>query len=251
MRHRVSVILPAWNMARFLFDAVASIPAVHEIIIVASESDDDTVGVAHALAARRPEVRVFAGPKKRPAAARNMGLREATGNIIAFNDADDIWPRGRLALQLERLDREPPADVVAGLVAYFEELDRPTLAPAMSSRVKTTFIHSIVAMVFRRSVFDRIGLFDESLTYGEDGDLFLRILEAEVPFVILNTPTLYYRRHGDSMMTRDDPRKKSDLVRVAAMSLARRRKSGQSLALRSFDRYLEEAPELKSMRCLP
>ena len=49
----------------------------------------------------------------------------------------------------------------------------------------------------------------------EDGDLFMRILEAEVPFVILNTPTLYYRRHGDSMMTRDDPRKKSDLVRVA------------------------------------
>ena len=52
MRYRVSVILPAWNMARFLFDAVASIPEVHEIIIVAAESDDDTVE-SRARACRR------------------------------------------------------------------------------------------------------------------------------------------------------------------------------------------------------
>jgi glycosyltransferase involved in cell wall biosynthesis len=243
MRYRVSVILPAWNMARFLFEAIASIPKVHEIIIVAAESDDDTVGVAEELAARRPEVRVLAGSKKGPATARNIGLREATGDVIAFNDADDIWPRCKLALQLERLDREPPVDVVAGLVAYFEELDRDTFAPVVLSRVETTFVPNVASMVFRRSVFDRIGLFDETLMYGEDGDLFMRILEAEVPFVILNTPTLYYRRHGHCMMTRDDPRKKSDLVRVVAMSLARRRKSGLPLALRSFDRYIEEAPK--------
>jgi glycosyltransferase involved in cell wall biosynthesis len=227
-------------MARFLFDAVASIPEVHEIIIVAAKSDDDTVGVAHEIAVRRPDVRVLADPKKGPATARNIGLHEATGDVIAFNDADDIWPRGRLALQLERLDRGPPADVVAGLVTYFEELNRDTLAPTASSRVETIFIHHVASMVFRRSVFDRIGLFDESLMYGEDGDLIMRILEAEVPFVILNTPTLYYRRHGDSMMTRDDPRKKSDLVRVFAKSLARRRKSGLTLDLRSFDSYIEE-----------
>jgi glycosyltransferase involved in cell wall biosynthesis len=240
MRHRVSVILPAWNMARFLFDAVASIPEVHEIIIVAAESDDNTVGVAHEIAARRSEVRVLADPKKGPATARNIGLREATGDVIAFNDADDVWPRGRLALQLERLDREPLADVVAGLVTYFEELDRDALAPTESSRVETTFIQHVASMVFRRSVFDRIGLFDETLMYAEDGDLIMRILEAQVPFVILNTPTLYYRRHGDSMMTREDPRKKSDLVRVVAMSHARRRKSGLVLDLRSFESYIEE-----------
>jgi glycosyltransferase involved in cell wall biosynthesis len=245
MEHEVSVILPAWNMARFLPDALGSIPKVHEIIIVAAPSDDDTAEIADKLAARRPEIRVLADPNRGPATARNIGLREATGDVIAFNDADDIWPRGKLALQLERLDREPPVDVVAGLVAYFGELDRDTLTPAMSSRVETIFIHHVASMVFRRSVFARLGLFDETLMYGEDGDLFMRILEAEVPFVILNTPTLYYRRHGNSMMTRDDPRKQSDLIRVVAKSLARRRKSGRSLALHSFDRYLEEVPELK------
>jgi glycosyltransferase involved in cell wall biosynthesis len=53
MSHRVSVIVPVWNMARFLPDAIASIPDVHEIIIVAAESDDNTFGVARELAGRR------------------------------------------------------------------------------------------------------------------------------------------------------------------------------------------------------
>jgi glycosyltransferase involved in cell wall biosynthesis len=242
MACRVSVIVPSWNIARFLFDAVASIPEVHEIIVVASESDDDTLEVAQELAARRSEVRVVAGSKKTPAIARNIGLREATGDIIAFNDADDLWPPGKLGLQLKRLRSEPTADVVAGLVTYFGELDHERLAPAASSRVETAFVPNVGSMVFRRSVFDRIGIFDETLMYGEDVDLLMRILEAQVPFVILNMPTLYNRRHGDSMMARDDPRKKSDLTRVVAMSLARRRKSGSSLALRSFDRYIEKAP---------
>ena len=130
--------------------------------------------------------------------------------------------------------------MVAGLVAYFEELDRDTLAPAVSSRVETTFVHHVTSMVFRRSVFDRIGLFDESLLYAEDWDLLLRIIEAQVPFVVLNTPTLYYRNHGNSMMASNDPRIKSDLAKAFAMSLARRRKLGLSLAPVSFDRYLEE-----------
>ncbi len=239
MSHRVSVIVPVWNMARFLPDAIASIPDVHEIIIVAAESDDNTFGVAHQLARRRPGVRVLTDPKKGPAISRNIGLREASGDVIAFNDADDVWPQGKLALQLKRLDCEPQADVVAGLVTYFKELDRDSLSPVECSSVETKFVQHVGAAIFRRSVFDRIGLFDESLMYAEDGDLLLRIIEAQVPLVILNTTTLYYRQHGDSMMKRGDPRIKSDLAKAFAMSLARRRKLGLSFAPVSFDRYFE------------
>jgi glycosyltransferase involved in cell wall biosynthesis len=242
MKHRVSVVIPVRNMAGYLPDAIVSIPRVHEILIVAAECDDNTLEVTNELAARRPEIRVLANPKKGPAAGRNVGLRVASGDVIAFIDADDVWPPHKLSLQLTRLNREPQADVVGGFVTYFHELDRSTLAPAASSRTETMFIHMLGSMVFRRSVFDRIGLFDETLMYGEDQDLFMRMIETDVPFVILETPTLYHRRHRDSMMARDDPRKKSDIARVVAMSLARRRKSGLSLALRSFDRYFEKVP---------
>jgi glycosyltransferase involved in cell wall biosynthesis len=240
MSHRVSVIVPVWNMARFLPDSIASIPDVHEIIIVAAESDDNTLEVAYALAKQRRGVRVLPSPKKRPASARNIGLRAASGDVIAFNDADDVWPQGKLALQLKRLDGdEPQPDVVTGLVTWFTELDRDRLAPAEHSSVETKNVQQIGAAIFRRSVFDRIGLFDESLMYAEDWDLLLRIIEAQVPFVVLNTPTLYYRRHRDSMMARNDPRIKSDLAKAFAMSLTRRRKLGLSLAPVSVDHYLE------------
>lgn len=239
MTRRVSVIVPAWNMARFLPDAIASIPPVHEIIIVAADSEDNTPAAARALAERRDGIRVLADPKKGPATARNVGLREATGDVIAFNDADDVWPQGKLEAQLARLDGEPQADVVSGLVTYFSELDGETLAPAASASVETKFLHHVGAAIFRRSVFEKIGLFDESLLYAEDGDLLLRIIEAELRFVILKIPTLFYRRHDDSMMTRDNPRKKTDFARAFAMSLARRRKLGLSLSPVSFDRYIE------------
>ena len=204
MRRSVSVIVPVWNMARFLPDAVASIPNVHEIIIVAAPSEDDTVRVANELAEQRAEVRVVAGSDQGPASARNIGLRQATGDVIAFNDADDVWPRGKLDLQLARLDAEPAVDVVAGLVTYFDALDREALAPAVTSRIETVFFHQLGATVFRRSVFDRIGMFDETFFYAEDRDLFLRVLEKEVSFVVLKTPTIYYRRHPE---LDDDPRR--------------------------------------------
>lgn len=242
MSHKVSVVVPVRNMARFLPDAVASIPEVHEIILVAAESDDSTLFVVNELARQRRGIHVLTDPGKGPAVARNVGLRKAAGDVIAFNDADDIWPQGKLALQLERLDREPQVDVVGGFVTYFEELAPNSFAPASSSRTETTFLHHVGAAIFRRSVFARIGLFDETLTYAEDGDLLLRIVENEVPFVILMTPTLYYRRHADSMMTRDQARQKSDLARAFGLSLARRRKRGQSLTRVSFERYFEPLP---------
>jgi GT2 family glycosyltransferase len=169
-----------------------------------------------------------------------VGLLAATGDVIAFNDADDIWPKGKLAMQLARLDREPRADVVAGLVTYFDVFDREALGPAPTSRLETIFFHHVGAAIYRRSVFDRIGVFDESFVYAEDRDLLLRIIENDVPFVILNATTLYYRRHDNSMMTRDHPRKVSDDVRAFAVSLARRRKLGRPLAPVSFERYMED-----------
>jgi glycosyltransferase involved in cell wall biosynthesis len=239
MSHKVSVIIPVRNMARFLPDAVASIPDVDEILIAVAASDDDTLQVARELARRRAGVVVLDNPKTTPAAGRNAGLCHARGDVIAFNDADDVWPRDKLDKQLARLDREPRVDVVGGRVTYFDKLDPDTLAPTSDARLESGFTFSMPPMIFRRSVFDQIGVFDESLTYVEDVDLILRVIEAGVPLVILNVPTLYYRRHGNSMMNRDKRGQNKDFARVLSLSLERRRKLGLSLAPVSFERYLE------------
>ena len=83
--HNVSVIIPVWNMAGYLPDAIASIPPVHEILIVDAEIDDNTLKVARELAAQRPEIRLSANPNKWPASGRNVGLQAARGDIIAFH----------------------------------------------------------------------------------------------------------------------------------------------------------------------
>jgi hypothetical protein len=170
-------------------------------------------------------------------------LREASGDVIAFNDADDLWPRGKLRLQIDRLDKPPLVDVVSGLVSYFDKLDSQTLAPDVSSRVETRIFHQLGATIFRRSVFDCVGGFNESLVYAEDRDLFLRIIEAQIPFVILNTPTLFYRRHANSMMTRNDARKTRDDIKTFALSIARRRKLGLTFAPLTLEHYLEDVRE--------
>lgn len=239
MSHKVSVIIPVWNMARFLPDSVASIPEVHEILIAVAESDDDTLQIARDLAQRRSGIVILDNPNKTPASGRNVGLSHASGDVIAFNDADDVWTHDKLDLQLDRLDREPRVDVVSGLVTCFDVLDQERLAPAAESSIMTLFSHQVTPAIFRRTVFDRIGPFDETLTYAEDRDIMFRIIEDEIPFVVLNTPTLYYRRHGDCMMTRDNSRRISDDVRVFALSIARRRKRGMALAPLVLDRHLE------------
>jgi glycosyltransferase involved in cell wall biosynthesis len=239
MTHHVSVIIPVYNMASFLPDAVASIPDVHEIIIAVAGSDDETLDVARGLGRRRSGVVILDNPKKTPAAGRNVGLSHASGDVIAFNDADDVWVPGRLGLQLHRLDREPKPDVVGGRVTYFDKLDHETLTPSSDARTESGLTFAMPPMIFRRSVFDQVGLFDESLTYVEDVDLILRVVEAELPLVILNTPTLYYRRHGNSMMNKDPQRQSRDFARVFSLSMARRRKLGLSLAPLSLERYLE------------
>ena len=70
MKRPVSVIIPVWNMARFLSDAIASIPEVNEIIIVAArDNDDDTLRVANDIAERRRGVRILSDPGQGPATA--------------------------------------------------------------------------------------------------------------------------------------------------------------------------------------
>jgi glycosyltransferase involved in cell wall biosynthesis len=243
---RISVIMPSYRMARFLPDAIASVQrqsrAVAEILVIDSGSDDGTGDVVRALAADGAPVRLIEDSQRGPGPARNLGIRQARGDVIAFLDGDDLYPAGKLDAQIARLEAGPHVDMVSGFVTYFDRLDTATLAPAADARTETLFHVHLGACLYRRAVFDRIGGFSDSLMYSEDVDLLLRVREAGVPFTILRRVTLYYRRHDNSMMTQSDPRKEGDFRRAVAMSLARRRARGRAdQDLPPFETYLEPA----------
>jgi glycosyltransferase involved in cell wall biosynthesis len=232
-------------MAGFLPDAFASLAreprAVSEILFVDTGSTDASLAVAADWRARGLPIEILTAPDANPARARNAGLEKASGEVIGFLDADDLFPARKLAAQLARLANAPTVDVVSGIITLFDQLDATTLAPAASSRTESMTGVNLGACLFRRRVFERIGGFDETHLFAEDLDLLMRIFEARIPVAALRCETLYYRRHPHSLMSQLNPRKQRDFHRALARSIKRRAALGLRGNLPRMDELLEPA----------
>jgi glycosyltransferase involved in cell wall biosynthesis len=217
------VIIPCFNAAGFLPEAVASIRAQHyeplEILIVDDGSTDNTAQAASRLGSG---IRYFHKENGGPAAARNFGLREARGEWIALLDADDQWPGNKLDLQAGRLAEDSTIDVVTGRIRYIELPGAQKLDVQFEEGGQMAYIH-LGAALYRRQAFEVVGLFNEALRFSEDHDWFLRAREAGLKIVILREVTLLYRLHG-SNMTRGKDARDFMMPQVLHESLARRRK---------------------------
>jgi len=198
---RLSVIVPVYEMGRYLPEAIASIEAQGvddvEIIVVDDGSTDETPQVVATLGDRVVAIRQ---DNAGPAAARNRGLAVARGDLIAFLDADDLWPEGKLELQVGRLDGDPELDAVLGRIQFvaLEDGVVPEVEFEDPDAQTATHVH-LGSGVYRRRAFDRIGGFDESLRFSEDVDWFMRAREAGLKIAIVADVTLVYRLHGSNM----------------------------------------------------
>ncbi|MSP12355.1 MAG: glycosyltransferase family 2 protein [Chloroflexi bacterium] len=237
----VSVIVPVFNGVQFLPEAVDSIRAQNyhplEIIIVDDGSTDDT---ARAAAGLGPDVRYLYKTNGGPSSARNAGLVVAKGAFMAFLDADDLWPADKLQIQVGRLLAAPELEVVLGRIQYvlLPGAQEPQIHLSEDDN-SLVFIH-LGSGVFRKSAFDKVGNFDETLRFSEDHDWFLRAREAGIGMVILKRITLHYRLHTGNM-TREKKIQDLYLTNVLKKSLDRRRKNqGNSYSLPKFTDYLEE-----------
>jgi hypothetical protein len=219
---RISVIIPVFNGVRFLPGAVRSVLAQDypslDIIIV---DDGSTEDVAAAVRALPVDVRLFRQENAGPAAARNRGIREATGELLAFLDVDDEWPAGNLRYMSTVLRATPGLDVVIG----HNQLIRGDAAgrdePFVGNPLEN-FPWSIAAALFRREAFTKIGLFDETLWFGEDTDWFKRAEEAALGVERLPNISLLVRRHAGNM-TRGKTLVELNGLRVFKKALDRQR----------------------------
>lgn len=228
----VSVIIPAYNGEAFLAEAVESVQRQNyhalEIIIVDDGSIDGTAQIAANL---RGNVRYMYQPHSGgPAAGRNRGLKVARGRLIGFLDQDDLWPANKLALQVPRLISDPSLEVVLGRTRILR------LAPSTGGQPEWVDfldprIHLLLSCgVFRKSVFDKIGWFDETLRFcGDDGDWFMRARECGVSMAIIAEVTLLWRMHGRNA-SRDRSIRHGGITEVLKRSLDRRRNQGDGPA---------------------
>lgn len=226
MTPRVSVVIPVKDPSH-LGAALASVRRQGaggwlEVVVVNDRGGTDVakeVGVwaGHA----RVSARVIACEGRGAAAARNTGVRDARGELIAFLDADDAWTDGSLAPRMDFLNQHPAAGMVFGDMAEFDVSGWVTfsflrkkgwaadlqgsqvVANAEAVLVRENFV-PLPTVLIRRSFFQALGGFDPLLELGEDWDLWLRASRRGaiglVPIVAL------HRRLHDRNISRDPVR---------------------------------------------
>src|ERR687890_1501399 len=209
---KVSVVIPCYNQARFLGEAIQSVLSqgyTHfEIVVVDDGSRDGTEGVASGYAGEDARVRLVKQENRGLAAARNRGLAEARGEYLVFLDSDDRLLFEALEVGVRELEAHPGCAFVSGIcrkitadgsiVAGWEQFrvrDDPYLELLRSCPVY------VPAVMYRRFVFEAVGGFDTSYRAAEDYDLYYRVLE-RFPVYCHDTLVAEIRRH-EANMTRD------------------------------------------------
>jgi len=219
---RPSVIIPAFNAARFLPEAIDSVlaqsRAPFELIVV----DDGSTDATETVVRRFPAVRYVAQVHGGIAAARNRGVSAATGNCVAFLDADDRWTPGKLEIQLAAVEADPELDVLLGHCVEVRQsewascLERPMLPDGgVPGYLPGTCL-------IRRAAFEGVGPFEATLRAGEFIDWFLRARARGLRIRMLPGIVLWRRLH-DANHGVTERVSYSDYARVLKSDLDRRR----------------------------
>jgi glycosyltransferase involved in cell wall biosynthesis len=225
----VSVVIPAFNAARFVGAALDSLLQERrrvdlDIIVVDDGSADGTREIVAGIAAQAKEIRLLANPGKGIGAARNTGLRNLPPDcaFVTFHDADDISRAGRIEHQSRRLIEDPSIDVLYGLVQIFSTQNGAGLLPAIEEPAKIVRGPYLQSAIFRPSVLKSVGFFDETYRQGCDSDYFLRLVDGDFRIVLEDEIAVYYRRH-DTNVTLDAEEMKREFMRASLSWAVRRR----------------------------
>jgi glycosyltransferase involved in cell wall biosynthesis len=242
---RVSVIIPVYNGDKFLEEAIKSVLnqtyAHLECLVV----DDGSTDSSAAIAKRFDKIIYLRQDNAGVAAARNRGVRNASGEYLAFLDADDLWDHKKLTHQINYMDENPD-------LGYSFTKHSLFLAEGVSERPAwvrtghyeqdmTAYIPS--ALVVRKSVFEAMGGFDENYPIGEDSDWFLRARDAGIKFGIVREVLLYKRVHPQCLSSQTQLSRKYLLKSIKASLQRTRSADTVSVIMPVYNgkKYLREA----------
>jgi glycosyltransferase involved in cell wall biosynthesis len=221
----VSVIIPVFNAAAFLAEAIESavtqtLPP-REVIVVDDGSTDASAEVAASFG---PPVRCLIQPKAGIGAARNLGVRSATGEVLAFLDADDRWSSDKLALQVAAVASIAGPMLVFGQVVqvpaarWAATAGRPV--PAGLRPMPGLFAGTLLV---RRTDFERVGPFRTDRRSGEFIDWYARAIELGFQRCVLPEVLLWRRLHAENNGIRERASRDADYAVVLKAALDRRR----------------------------
>lgn len=204
----VSVIIPTYNAGAYITEAIESVFKQtykdFEVIICDDGSTDNTEKV---LESYGTQIRYILQKNKGPASARNIGIKDAKGEYIAFLDADDIWLPEKLELQMNEIKKSNFIGLVTcGRYVLCENLATEIFQPKIRDFDKQRLLKALVmrniigggsSVLVRKRCFDMVGLFDEQLLVSEDTDMWFRICK-KFEARCIEKPLLKYREFSGS-----------------------------------------------------
>lgn len=222
-RGKVSVVIPAHNAEAFITEAIDSALAQTaaidlEIVVYNDGSTDGTAEILQSYGDRIVSLPSLSGSRG-VSFARNRAMEAATGDLVAFLDADDVWLPDKLEKQIACL-REDEDLAVFGMVQEFGA-DGP-LAGYQTCALP-------VVCLLPTALARRVGGFDESLTLGDFADWLSRLQDLPTRFVYVQEP-LARRRHHETNLGRQKKDHRKDYLEVVRRKLARKRSGDSSEA---------------------
>lgn len=207
----ISVIVPAYNASSTILQTIASVQqqsfSDFELIVINDGSTDKTLELLSTIKDSR--LKIFSYENEGLSVARNRGISRATGEFIAFLDADDLWTPDKLQLQLEALQQHPEAGVVYSWSLFMDEQgeffhgDEPLFfeGNVYPHLLVKNFMASGSNPLIRKQAIESVGEFEPSVSGAADWDYWLR-LAARWPFVVVTKPQIYYRQSSSSMSSK-------------------------------------------------
>lgn len=264
----ISVVIANYNRETLIGETISNLLsqslAPHEIIVVDDGSTDKSVEVIRSFEGK---IRLIQQANQGPGAARNAGLRVATGEFVQFQDSDDLFSLNKLEAQGKMLERGG-ADIafspwvklkLEGQKAAPEDHILQQAMPPESLSLACWWLRGwstvFQSLMFRRSFLDRVGIYKTDLFYGEDGELFFRALTSAPRVAFAPDALTLYRLHNVNKLTQDEgasrARRSKDWARYLHYVIERCQSCGLKMdcmtrsifasGIRKHLRYLEEA----------
>jgi glycosyltransferase involved in cell wall biosynthesis len=187
----VDVVIPVFNGARFVVNVIDSVSKqshpINQIIVVNDGSTDETPLILRNLLSKHQNLQVIEADHCGLSAARNMGWRTSRADYISFLDVDDSWSTLKIENQLRHLQTHPNCEVAFSNTILINESNSKRIKLSGSTEISASPLNlltkrfvvagSASSVILRRDLLDRMNGFDQTLKFGEDLDLWIRISE--------------------------------------------------------------------------
>ncbi|MGB6298835.1 MAG: glycosyltransferase family A protein [Rivularia sp. (in: cyanobacteria)] len=260
----VSVIIPVYNGENTILQTINSVQNQTfpdwELIVINDGSTDESLKLLKEINDER--LKIFSYENGGLSVARNRGITHATGEYIAFLDADDLWTSDKLELQLEALEKNQKAGVAYSWTYFMEETEEYCHTGrklffegnVLPNLLTDNFIASGSNPLIRRQAIESVGDFDPAVSGAADWDYWLR-LAINWEFVVVAKPQIFYRLSSSSMSSKVEFMEECQLkvIERAFRSLPRelqalKNQSIASIYEYSLELYLTRTSDIKAIK---